>query len=135
MRHIISYVSTVNPLISNSDITDLFDYISVHNNVLEITGILIYSDGNFFQVLEGERQIIKKMFEKILKDSRHYNIIKMLDKEIKDGSFSKYYSSFVVISEDNSHMELQKFLEKEKIQNPEHFKTISYLTQKFMKLS
>ena len=59
----------------------------------------------------------------------------MLDKEIKDSSFSEYHSSFTVISGHYSHTELQKFLKKEKDNNPEHFKSISYMTQKFMNLS
>ncbi len=135
MRHIISYVSTVNPGLSNIDINELMEYVKVHNNATGLTGILIYSEGNFFQVLEGEMDIVKMMFERIKKDSRHYNVIKMLDKEIDNYSFSEYHSSFTVISGDYSHEEFQKFLEKEKIHNPEHFKSISYLAQKFMKLS
>ncbi|WP_109438734.1 MULTISPECIES: BLUF domain-containing protein [Aquimarina] len=134
MRYIISYVSTVNPDISNSDISELMDYVSSHNNAINITGILIYSEGNFFQILEGKEELVKMMFERIKKDSRHYNIIKMLDKEIKKTSFTEYHSSFTVISNGSSQEELQLFLQKEKINNPEHYKSISYLTQKFMKL-
>ncbi len=134
MRYVISYVSTVNPDLSEIDIENLMAYVKIHNNTLDITGILIYSDGNFFQVLEGKKEIIKKLFGRIKKDQRHYNIIKMLDKEITDGSFSEYHSSFTVISGNNSHTELQKFLKNEKDYNPEHFKSISYITQKFMNL-
>ncbi|TSE03595.1 BLUF domain-containing protein [Aquimarina algiphila] len=134
MRYIISYVSTVNPDISNSDISELMDYVSSHNNAINITGILIYSEGNFFQILEGKEELVKMMFERIKKDSRHYNIIKMLYKEIKKTSFTEYHSSFTVISNGSSQEELQLFLQKEKINNPEHYKSISYLTQKFMKL-
>ncbi|MBQ0736432.1 BLUF domain-containing protein [Aquimarina celericrescens] len=134
MRYIISYVSTVNPDLSNTDIAKLMDHVNVHNNTIGLTGILIYSEGNFFQVLEGEEEIVKRMFERIKKDSRHYNIIKMLDKEMNDHSFSEYHSSFTVISDHYSQTELQEFLNKEKDYNPEHYKSILYLTQKFMKL-
>ncbi|GAA4270756.1 BLUF domain-containing protein [Aquimarina gracilis] len=134
MRYTISYVSTVSPDLSETDIADLMSYVKQHNNFLDITGILIYSDGNFLQVLEGEKETVKILFERIKKDPRHYNIIKMLDKEIKDNAFSKYHSSFTVISGHYSHTELQQFLKKEENYNPEHFKSISYLTQKFMKL-
>ncbi len=109
------------------------DHVNVHNNTIGLTGILIYSEGNFFQVLEGEEEIVKRMFERIKKDSRHYNIIKMLDKEMNDNSFSEYHSSFTVISDHYGQTELQEFLNKEKHNNPEHYKSILYLTQKFMK--
>ncbi len=135
MRYILSYVSTVNPDLSTIDINELMEYVKIHNNDIGITGILIYSEGNFFQVLEGEKEIVKMMFERIKKDPRHYNVIKMLDKEIDNYSFSKYHAPFMVISSDYNHEEFQKFLKKEKTHNPEHFKSISYLAQKFMKLS
>lgn len=135
MRYVISYVSTVHPQVSNYDIAKLMDFIKTNNNTLNITGILIYSDGNFFQILEGEKFLIKMLFDKIKKDVRHYNIIKMLDKEIKVNSFSEYNSSFTVISDHYNHKELQLFLKKERRNNPEHFDSISYLTQKFMKLN
>ncbi|MCK8522202.1 BLUF domain-containing protein [Aquimarina sp. D1M17] len=135
MRYVISYVSTINPQVSDMNVTELMDHVKHRNTDLEITGILIYSEGNFFQVLEGEKDIIHSIFNKIKNDTRHYNIIKILDKEIEDHSFSKYHSSFTVISNHYSHRELQLFLEQQKKDNPEHFQSISYLTQKFMKLS
>ncbi len=134
MRYVISYVSTVNPNISNTDINELMEYVKVRNNNMDITGILIHSEGNFFQVLEGSKEAVKKMFEKIKKDARHYNVIKMLDKQIENNSFSEYHSSFTIISGHYSRAELQQFLVEQKNQNPEHFKSISYITEKFMKL-
>ena len=119
---------------SNVDIKHLMDYVKTQNNQLGITGILIYAEGNFFQILEGEQDAILSLFKKIKKDPRHYNIIKMLDKEIYNNAFSEYHSSFTVIADQYSHDELHQFLKKEESSNPEHFKSISYLTQKFMKL-
>ncbi|WP_106793158.1 BLUF domain-containing protein [Aquimarina sp. Aq78] len=135
MRYIISYVSTVNPNISHSDMTELMDYVRLNNNAIGLMGILIYSEGNFFQILEGEEQVVKMMFEKIRKDYRHHNIIKMLDKEIMGSSFSESRSSFTVISDHYNQSELHQFLKKEQENNPEHYKSISYLAQKFMKFN
>ncbi len=134
MGYIISYVSTITPDLSDVDIHKLMEFVKLKNNILNITGILIYSEGNFFQVLEGKQEVIKSIFEKIEKDPRHYNIIKMLDKEIKNNSFSEYHSPFTAISGHYSQAELHQFLKNEKDYNPEHFHSISYLTRKFMKL-
>ncbi|WP_062062381.1 BLUF domain-containing protein [Aquimarina longa] len=135
MKYIISYVSTANPNTSRSDMIKLIDFIKYNNKEIGIAGILIYSDGNFFQILEGEKEIVKMMFERIKRDPRHYDIIKMLDKEIIEFNFLDYDSSFTIISDHYSQNKLQQFLKKEKTYNPEHYKSISYLTQKFMKLS
>ncbi|MBP2833668.1 BLUF domain-containing protein [Aquimarina sp. U1-2] len=134
MRYIISYVSTVHPDVSSTDISQLMDYVRTYNNTIGLTGILMYSEGNFFQVLEGEEKLVKMMFERIKQDSKHYNIIKMLDSQMNTNSFSEYHSSFTVIADDYSKNELLEFLKKEKDNNPEHYKSISYLTQRFMKL-
>jgi len=113
----------------------LFEYVRLKNNDLKIKGILMFSDGNFFQVLEGKKEHIHLLFEKIQQDERHYNIIKIFDREITNSAFSKYHSSFKVMDENFGHKELQQFLKEEKSYNPDNFKNISYLTNKFMKLS
>ncbi len=135
MRYIISYVSTVSANVSNTGIKDLMNFVYSHNNNIGITGILIHSEGNFFQILEGDEETVRMMFERIKKDPRHYNIIKMLDKKIDANSFTEYHTPFTIISSHNSHSELHKFLQKEKINNPEHYESISYLIQKFMNLT
>ena len=134
MRHIISYVSTARKGLLDSDIEDLMNYIKLRNDFLDITGILIYSEGNFFQILEGQKDVISLVFEKIKRDTRHYNIIKMLDKEINRKTFSEFNFSYTVISNRQSQEQLKQFLKKEKNTNPEHFKSISYLAMKFMKI-
>jgi len=126
---------TANRLLTNSDVNELLDFVKVKNNSLNITGILMYSDGIFFQILEGEKTIIKELFKKILLDSMHYDIIKIFDHEMEEPSFSKYNSSFSTINKRSEHSELKQFLEKEKSYNPETFKSVSYLTNKFMELS
>lgn len=50
--------------------------ISARNNQRsQITGVLLFLDGVFFQILEGEAAIVKQLYEKILCDERHDNII------------------------------------------------------------
>lgn len=132
MWHTISYVSTSNKVLIEFDINQLFDFVKLTNNNLHITGILMYSDGNFFQILEGERELIQNLFKKIYLDSRHYNIIKIFDHEIPKPSFSDYIANFTTIYKKSEKQELQRFLEKEKSNYPETYNSISYLANKFM---
>ncbi|MFD2564440.1 BLUF domain-containing protein [Aquimarina rubra] len=135
MWRTISYVSTADPSLTNAEVNELFKFVKKNNNSKNITGILMYSDGNFFQVLEGEKDQIQSLFEKILLDSRHYDVIKIFDRAIPNCSFSQYHSSFIVLGEKYNHKELQHFLREEKSHNPDNYKNISYLANKFMKLS
>ncbi|WP_299189278.1 BLUF domain-containing protein [uncultured Aquimarina sp.] len=135
MWQTISYVSTVDPSLSDDDMEKLFDFVKLKNNNLKITGILMYSDGNFLQVLEGKKDLIDSLFLKIKQDARHYNIIKIFDRAIVNPCFSRYHSNFTVVGESYDHSELQAFLREEKSFNPDNYKSISYLANKFMKLS
>ncbi|WP_299441518.1 BLUF domain-containing protein [uncultured Aquimarina sp.] len=136
MWQTISYVSTANPSLTNSEVNELFEFVKLTNNSQKITGILMYSDGNFFQVLEGQKDMIQSLYKKIQLDSRHHNVIKIFDKEITNCSFSQYHSSFKVLGDNKyDHKELQQFLNEEKTHNPDNYKNIFYLANKFMKLS
>lgn len=135
MRFAISYVSTATPNLSDAEIQELMDFVKIHNNANQITGVLMYSDGNFFQVLEGEKNVIQELFAKIKKDPRHYDVIQIISNQIAERNFSEYHSSFTTIKDSTSHAELYKFLKNEEANNPENYKSISYLATKFMNLS
>ena len=40
-----------------------------------VTGALLYSDGCFAQVLEGDLGVVQRTFERIQRDSRHGNVV------------------------------------------------------------
>lgn len=44
-----------------------------------ITGLLLYSEGSFLQLLEGEDFIVNKVMKKIQKDKIHHSIIILVD--------------------------------------------------------
>ena len=132
--HTITYVSTASPELSEDDIKKLLETSKRANIENSISGIFIYADGNFFQIIEGEAQKIKALYQTIEQDSRHFNLIKLLDKKIEAFSFASYTSSFTIISDTSNIKELYKFLNREKQYNPKGFENITYLTQKFLTL-
>ena len=80
MKSVICYVSTANKELSKSDISLLFKTVRQKNDILGVTGILMFSEGNFFQIMEGEHHTINDIFKNIKVDPRHYNVIKILQK-------------------------------------------------------
>lgn len=130
----ITYVSSASPKLEEQDIYDLFDFVKQFNNANRITGILIYSEGNFFQVLEGEEKQVRELYDKIEKDSRHYDLIQLLSKKISHISFSYYASFFTIVSDKLNASELNKFLRQEKQYNPLGFENIKYMVRNFMPL-
>lgn len=134
MLYTISYVSTSAEL-SDFQINELLHITKLKNEDLGITGILMYSDQNFFQIIEGQKKVIKCLYQKIEKDIRHFNLIRILDRSINIPSFTSFQSTYTIVNREKDYSDLQQFLEIEKIYNPENFKNISYLVNKFMKLT
>ena len=98
MRYAISYVSTAAEKLNDTDISDILEKAEENNNRQDITGLLLYSEGNFFQIIEGEKDKVISLFEKIKEDDRHKDVIKLFGKPIHKDSFDGYKSDF--ISED-----------------------------------
>jgi len=53
--------------------------------------LLLYNEEAFIQVIEGKREIIKNLFGRISKDSRHSNMVKLLEKPIKKRAFPTWF--------------------------------------------
>lgn len=135
MWHKICYVSTANPNMDDSETKALLDLVTQKNNLLKVKGILLFLEGNFFQILEGKEKQIKELFETIKNDPRHHNIIKIFSHSIKDQSFEDYRSSFKAIIPPNYKIDLQKFLEEERLLNPTKYDSINYLIKNFLRIN
>ncbi len=82
MHYAISYVSSASYIIEPSELVELLDQTEVRNNEYGVKGLLVYSDGNFFEVLEGEEEKIRELYDIIKDDPRHNNIITIFEKYV-----------------------------------------------------
>jgi len=64
-----------------------------------VTGMLLYRDGFFIQVLEGEESIVRPLYEKIAKDERHKNVLTVYVNEIENRTFSNWSMGFNKLTE------------------------------------
>jgi hypothetical protein len=76
MQRII-YLSSGVKVFSDEEINSLLDISRKNNANNDITGLLLYADGNFLQIIEGEKEAIEMTYQKILNDSIHKNIIEV----------------------------------------------------------
>ncbi|SHG03460.1 Sensors of blue-light using FAD [Salegentibacter echinorum] len=106
MHYAITYVSTASESLTAQDISELLKYSKHSNNDDDITGILLFSEGNFFQVLEGKKEKVLALYEKIKNDDRHRNIIKIISKEIHKEAYDGYEADFI---SENSYVNPEKF--------------------------
>jgi EAL domain-containing protein (putative c-di-GMP-specific phosphodiesterase class I) len=100
MAHLIHliYCSTAKHSFSRSELSVLLINARKRNVQLGVTGILLYSDGNFFQVLEGEIETVDHLFKKISQDDRHKNVTIIIREAIPERAFGDWTMAYSDIS-------------------------------------
>lgn len=88
------YVSTAKVPFSKTELLDLLHRSRTRNEALEITGLLLYKEGNFLQVLEGEPPVVEALFSRIQREPRHTGVIQLLSQPIKARDFPDWTMAF-----------------------------------------
>ncbi|MCT7994573.1 BLUF domain-containing protein [Laspinema olomoucense] len=71
----LTYISKFSRTLSHDDI-EAIGRVSAHKNQqANVTGVLLCLDGIFFQILEGEAEKIDQIYDRILADERHTDIL------------------------------------------------------------
>jgi hypothetical protein len=111
MRYTICYVSTATTELKEEKVPGLLQRIEKTNNKNEVKGILLYSSGNFFHVMEGEKDHILELYTQIENDKRHTNIIQIVGKEMETTAFDGFVTD--VVTEENKYdpVILKEYLE------------------------
>lgn len=68
------YISEAVADISYTDIRDILEVARKHNRQEDVTGLLIFRDGYFVQLIEGEESSVRKVLGRILLDDRNYSL-------------------------------------------------------------
>ncbi|MDF7814799.1 BLUF domain-containing protein [Hymenobacter sp. YC55] len=97
MHHII-YMSRGVGSMSETDLRTLLQQARSENERQGITGALVYGDGQFMQIIEGEESVLATLYAKLLQDPRHINVVKLADKQILQRSFEDWSMGFQVVS-------------------------------------
>ena len=90
----LTYASTTKRDWSPEDLLSLLKQCRKNNDANNITGILLYSKGTFFQVLEGGEEAVEKLFKTIEKDPRHQDCTLLEKLNISERSFPYWSMGF-----------------------------------------
>lgn len=90
----IVYISSAVQPFSEADLTALLNQSQQKNAGLEITGILLYRDGNVMQLIEGPDEAVKQLAKTIYADQRHRGIIQLLEQKISKREFPDWSMEF-----------------------------------------
>ncbi|MGB5324563.1 MAG: BLUF domain-containing protein [Pseudomonadales bacterium] len=73
MFHVV-YVSHASREFSAAELLQLLEISRRRNARLLLTGLLLYADRRFMQVLEGSETAVREVFDSILRDERHTDV-------------------------------------------------------------
>jgi len=94
------YTSISNQKMSDDNLKELLRKSRLKNETLNITGMLLYLDPFFIQILEGEEAIVNESFNTIRQDSRHQKVKIIFKKPIEERIFPDWTMGFNKISDE-----------------------------------
>jgi hypothetical protein len=88
------YVSSAVEVFSQQELEALLKKSRMNNCEREITGMLLYKEGNFMQFLEGPKAQVIKLMDIVKADPRHRGLMVLLQEEQPERLFSEWSMGF-----------------------------------------
>ncbi|WP_158557187.1 BLUF domain-containing protein [Mucilaginibacter conchicola] len=95
MKTIVYMSRSAYPMHENQ-LLDILHSSRIHNAAVKISGVLLYAEGTFIQLLEGGDAIINTLYTRILADPRHKDIITLINETISEKSFEEWLMGFAI---------------------------------------
>lgn len=90
----IVYISAAATLLTTNELEDLLVKSQLRNSDFGITGLLLYHNGVFMGILEGNRQCVAKLFDNIEHDTNNTAVIKLAEQSVTERQFDTWTMSF-----------------------------------------
>jgi len=130
------YLSTATVKFTDDELEALLATAQVNNQKKDVTGLLIIKGRSFLQCLEGTKEDVMFIYDKIAQDSRHDNIIQVFE----DQDDERYFPNWSMGFKNFNHMDAvtsKKMIDFSKIENIENFSSdmISEVFKEFVEVS
>ncbi len=97
----VSYISKFSRPLSRDEIAQLAADAAERNRSLGVTGMLMSSGGIFYQVLEGPIDAVDGLFQKIVVDPRHRDVLVLsVQEDVEDRQFPSWAMKKVNLNEE-----------------------------------
>jgi uncharacterized membrane protein (DUF373 family) len=94
----IIYLSSATRTMSQADLEDILRTARENNARLGITGMLLYGNKTFIQILEGEEGVVHELVKTIKRDPRHTNFQIVKEKPIEQHEYADWSMGFKRVS-------------------------------------
>ncbi len=99
------YVSTAQHIMLDQELKLILEQSRAYNSQNNVTGMLIYSNGAFMQLLEGKPEEVINLYNKISRDPRHEKISKIYERETDSRRLGEWSMGYLS-QEDLSKMKM-----------------------------
>jgi Sensors of blue-light using FAD len=96
----LTYVSSAVRPFTPDELYALLEVCKRNNARDGITGMMLYKDGNFMQVLEGHETVVRQTYARIAMDPRHNGLITLQEAPQKMPQFPDWSMGFVDLRTD-----------------------------------
>lgn len=110
MLHTLCYVSNSTSKLNSAELKRLYVVTKQKNAASNISGILVYNNGNFLQIMEGSKDELFKLYEKISNDKRHHHLIELVNEPVSERLFEDYVTGFELIDSNKDIKQLEDYL-------------------------
>lgn len=94
MIYRVIYVSNAKRGMGESEVAKILESSRRHNAAGGVTGLLVFHENRFFQVLEGEREVVRNIYKRIHKDQRH-TAVRLVSEEMAEArAFPKWQMGY-----------------------------------------
>ena len=99
MLYTIIYISRASEDVSANSLEEILKISRQNNPSVGVSGMLLYKNGEFMQAIEGEKDVVTKLMNKIADDPRHADILTLSKKAIPHRYFKNWSMGFENLSE------------------------------------
>jgi len=90
----VTYLSQATPNFASIDLVYLLEQCHLNNPKRGLTGLLIFGNNTFLQTIEGEKNTVEELIEKISKDKRHTKFQVLSKQSIEKRQYSDWAMGF-----------------------------------------
>jgi len=89
------YISAATKPFSSEELAELLEKARENNSQKGVSGLLVYHQGSFLQILEGPKKAVEDTLKVIESDPRHTNVRLLLKDDVEEQEYEEWSMGYV----------------------------------------
>ena len=106
LAHLI-YVSSAHHGMTHEAIHELVNDSAKRNHTIGVTGVMLYGNRHFMQLLEGDLHIVNALYQKIARDRRHHHVTRIAFYPVPTRQFPEWSMNLINL-EDHKRVDRER---------------------------